>query len=207
MRRRLSRIFTQPKKAICLILGMVSAFSAQAQLGTPPKIDVQPVGIAVLEGGIAEFAVQVSLSTVLTTTTFKWYRNGQEVNNGLNVTLLTLNTLTIGNVQSGDAGVYTVVVRNASGSVTSAPVNLVILLDTVTNIVSQVVTPLTHGMTANGFRVLFSGPRGSNFVIQASSDLANWSPISTNAAPEGTVDFTDTTALNRPQRFYRAYAR
>lgn len=202
MRHKRSLFFLMRTIAISLLLALVVTFKSHAQLGTPPKIDVQPVGITVLEGGIAEFSVTVSLSTVLTAPTFKWRRNGQEIGSGL--TVLPLNTLTLGNVRSGDAGTYTVVVRNASGSVTSAPANLVVQLDTV---VSQVVTPLTQGMTTNGFRVLFSGPSGSNFVIQASSDLSNWSPISTNAAPDGTVDFTDTTALNRPQRFYRAFAR
>ena len=207
MRHKRSLFFSVRTIAISLLLALAATLKSQAQLGTPPKIDVQPVGIAVLEGGIAEFAVTVSLSTVLTTTSFTWYRNGQKVNNGLNVTLLNVNSLTVGNVQSGDAGVYTVEVRNALGAVTSAPVNLVVLLDTVTNIVSQVVTPLAQGMTESGFRILFSGPSGSNFVIQASSDLENWSPISTNAAPEGTVDFTDTTAAQHSRRFYRAYAR
>jgi len=38
----------------------------------------------------------------------------------------------------------------------------------------------------------------------ASSDLANWTPISTNAALTGNLVFTDTTAANYSVRYYRA---
>jgi len=45
---------------------------------------------------------------------------------------------------------------------------------------------------------------GSTYVILASTDLANWTPIATNVANTGTVVFTDTSSSNYPVRFYRA---
>ena len=59
-------------------------------------------------------------------------------------------------------------------------------------------------MTANGFQIQLSGPAGSNYVIQASADLKNWTPISTNAAPTGSISYTDVAAKNLPFRYYRA---
>jgi len=41
-------------------------------------------------------------------------------------------------------------------------------------------------------------------VVQASTDLKKWIAISTNAAPTGTVSFTDTAATNLAYRYYRA---
>ena len=55
-------------------------------------------------------------------------------------------------------------------------------------------------------------PAGSNFIVFASTNVAlllsNWTPLTTNNAPSGIFDFTDTNGLgstnNWPQRFYRA---
>jgi hypothetical protein len=94
-------------------------------------------------------------------------------------------------------------VKNANGTVVSSNAVLLVLLEPVV----EVVRVVSSGLTTTGFNLRLAGPLGSNYVIQASSDLTNWTSISTNAAPDGTVDFTDTAALNRPQRFYRAFAR
>jgi len=59
-------------------------------------------------------------------------------------------------------------------------------------------------MTVNGFKIQLSGPAGSNYVIQASSDLKNWIPIATNAAPTGSISYTDAAAKNLALRYYRA---
>jgi hypothetical protein len=41
-------------------------------------------------------------------------------------------------------------------------------------------------------------------VIYASTDLAVWTPIATNAVSSGSVTYTDTSATNRSFRYYRA---
>jgi hypothetical protein len=176
------------------LLLMSHALPTSAQL--KPVILVPPLGLAVASGGSALFLVE-ALS--FTTMSYQWRFNG------INIPGATSSIYVRTNISSAHAGNYTVRIQNAGGAITSAPVALVVLLDTVTNIVSKVVTPLTRGMTSNGFNVVFNGPAGSNFVIQASSDAVNWTSISTNAAPNGTVDFTDPAALNHPFRFYRAY--
>ena len=45
-----------------------------------------------------------------------------------------------------------------------------------------------------------------DYVIQASSDLQNWTPIATNRAVDGSVTFTDPAAAQLPRRIYRAVA-
>ena len=55
------------------------------------------------------------------------------------------------------------------------------------------------------FAFLLSGPVGSNYVLQVSTNLLNWNPVSTSAIPvSGTI--TVTNAINGfNRRFYRAY--
>jgi VCBS repeat-containing protein len=59
-------------------------------------------------------------------------------------------------------------------------------------------------MTVNGCQLQLSGPAGSNYVIFASSNLIDWSPIATNTAASGTLTYTDTSATTSAQRFYNA---
>jgi len=62
---------------------------------------------------------------------------------------------------------------------------------------------LTAQPIANGqFTFTVDGTAGSQYVVEASSDLVNWTPIQTNAAPFTVVD---PNAATNPQQYYRAY--
>jgi hypothetical protein len=41
----------------------------------------------------------------------------------------------------------------------------------------------------------------------ASSNMVDWVPLVTNAAPTGVVSFTDTNAVNLGFRYYKAVSR
>ena len=59
-------------------------------------------------------------------------------------------------------------------------------------------------ITTNGvfaFRLL--GEEGSNYVIQASTTLTNWSSVYTNTVSNGGFDYSEP-ATNTSPRFYRA---
>src|ERR1700742_5194565 len=107
--------FAQIRKSlhsmVALTLLVAGVLPAQAQLGGPPLITVQPIGISVQKGGTAVFAV-VALS--LTGMSYQWYQDGKKVNKA------TSAIFTINNVSNGNTGNYTVVISNASGSVTSS---------------------------------------------------------------------------------------
>ena len=62
-------------------------------------------------------------------------------------------------------------------------------------------------MTAVGFSFQLSGAPASTYVIEASTNLTDWTPISTNSGLTGSVVFTNSEAANLSQRFYRAMAR
>jgi alpha-tubulin suppressor-like RCC1 family protein len=83
-----------------------------------PAISTQPVGLAVNPGQTATFAVAASGSGPLS---YQWQRDG------INVPGANGPVLTIGSAQAGDAGNYTLVVSNGTGSATSNAAGLVVI--------------------------------------------------------------------------------
>ena len=53
------------------------------------------------------------------------------------------------------------------------------------------------------FQVHLMGTTGRNFILEASTNLVEWSPILTNALSNPTFDYTDTNANNYHCRFFR----
>lgn len=62
-------------------------------------------------------------------------------------------------------------------------------------------TLASHGIAPNGFSFTVNGSAGYTYVVQMSSNLLNWIPVLTNAAP---FTFVDTNARAHSQRFYRS---
>jgi hypothetical protein len=74
---------------------------------------------------------------------------------------------------------------------------------------ASVQNQLTGMKFGNGaFRFVLNGSVGSNYVIQVSSNLVNWLPLSTNTIPaDGSVNITNSGIFNLPRQFYRALGR
>ena len=181
------------KAGMCLFLFGLVASTSQAQVGPAPIIVVQPLDKVVLDGGTASFEV---VAVSVTTLHYQWQFNGADLHgDGATKRAYTIPMATLGNV-----GRYSVRIRNNGGTVTSSDAILSVIKSTPLTIISG------RRMT-NGFELQLSGPILSSYVILASTDLENWTAISTNSAPTGSVVFTDATATNRPVRFYRAIAR
>lgn len=85
--------------------------------GSPPAITSQPASQTVTNGGAAVFSV-----TATGALTYQWRKNG------MNLPVAASATHTIPSVTTNDAGAFTVVVSNASGSVTSAVATLTVLV-------------------------------------------------------------------------------
>jgi hypothetical protein len=58
------------------------------------------------------------------------------------------------------------------------------------------------GFTDGLFQMSFAGPVGSNYVLQASTDLLQWTSISTNTPATSPFVLSDPSAPG-PARFYR----
>lgn len=193
------------KKAVFgLFLVGFLASQGYAQIGLAPTITVQPSDQIVPIGATVVFQVG---ATSLTSMSYKWYRNNAVILGA------TFDTCIITNVQTTDAGYYRVDVKNLTGTTSSSNVILYPL--------PGPNTPLTISspcLVTSGCKISVTGPALYNYVIQASSDAANWTSLATNFVPTGSTTFTDargTTAQNLVaipapgvgagnMRFYRA---
>ncbi|MBG88287.1 MAG: hypothetical protein CMO80_15475 [Verrucomicrobiales bacterium] len=78
---------------------------------------------------------------------------------------------------------------------------------------ATVLTNVTTSFNTNGTRVLgngtlqmrLEGQTNQVYVIQASSDLIQWTTLGMHHAPHGIIQFTDTASTNHTRRYYRAF--
>jgi hypothetical protein len=157
-------------------------------------IAIQPLSQTVAQGLNASLSVTASGTEPLS---YQW------IFSGTNLAGATTSVLVLTNLQATNAGSYTVVVTNSAGSITSAPAMLAI-----TNPLPPAPPSMdAAGMTTNGFALQLSVPVGRTYTIWVTTNLQDWTPISTNVAETGTVLVTDTAATNFGTRFYRAMIR
>src|SRR6185436_12741363 len=104
-----------------LVLGSLHLPSASAQPGgTPPVITAQPADLNLIPGATATFEVVASGNPL----TYRWLFNGKALAAATNA------LLTLFNVHSRDAGLYSVEVRNASGATLSRQATLALSFPT-----------------------------------------------------------------------------
>jgi alpha-tubulin suppressor-like RCC1 family protein len=89
-----------------------------------PVISGQPANQATLNGATVLFSVTALGQPPLS---YQWQENGINLTDGGNVSGTATSTLTLTNVQTSDAGAYSVVVTNAFGSITSSNAVLTVL--------------------------------------------------------------------------------
>lgn len=68
----------------------------------------------------------------------------------------------------------------------------------------QMQTLLAPRVASGGFQLALSGIAGQTFVVQASTNLVNWTPISTNVLTSTQLNWVDPAASAFTSRFYRA---
>ena len=181
-----------------------------------PVITSQPMSKNVYVGRTVSFSASATGTAPMS---FQWYKGKKAVAGATNFVFV------IANVQTTDAGTYSAIAKNFAGNATSVAATLTVLVkgdgggndkvvtqNTVAapvQLLSQVAItppPLVIGsilQNADGsFTLNCSGTPGTNYLVEASADLAAWTGISTNTADaNGQWQITDTT--HAPSRFYR----
>lgn len=176
------------------VAGAVTSSKATLVVNLPPTITTQPTGLSVNQGGTATFTVA---ATGVPAPTYRWQKNGSPIAGA------TGATLTLTNVQAGDAASYTVVATNSVGSATSDAAMLVVNLPPVitTHPVGQsvnvggtaILTVAASGLPAPGIQwqkngVAITGATSATLTLSnvQTGDAADYTAVATNVAGSAT---------------------
>jgi hypothetical protein len=170
--------------------GAATSVVARLTVLMPPAIRTQPTNQTVVLGGNTAFYVDSAGSAPFS---YQWWFGSA------GLPAQTNSSLVLSNVQAGQAGPYSVVITNGSGSVTSVVAQLTVL------------APLTlkAGFDLNGsgaLRLSGNGVPNQNYLFQFVDDFArqSWQPLSmVTADVSGTFVFVDPTTNAPKSRFYR----
>src|SRR5581483_1719864 len=98
--------------------GALTSSNASLTILIPPAIIMQPAPATANVGATAQFSVAAAGTQPLS---YQWMFNS------INISEATNSTLSVTNVQSNQAGSYSVVVTNSAGSTTSAIASLTVI--------------------------------------------------------------------------------
>ncbi len=171
-----------------VVLADAVRFTYAGAFPTPPVITSQPQSQTGRVGTNVTFSAMVTGSSPFS---YQW-RFGAN-----NILGATNPTYTQFNVQTNDAGPYSVVVTNEAGSVTSSNAILTIVLPTPPQF--QSITRLFDG----SIDLIFTGDAGVGYWIDRTTNFIDWEPLTNIFSPNGTVEFIDNHATNSERGFYR----
>ncbi|HEY5912439.1 MAG TPA: immunoglobulin domain-containing protein [Verrucomicrobiae bacterium] len=177
-------------------LGSVSSSAASlAVFDQPPFIRKQPANVSVSSSSPAVFQVIAEGSEPKQ---YQWRKDGSSIDSA------TTATLSLSNLTRADEGLYSVVVSNAFGSVTSSAASLRVMVP------QRLQTPVLN--PDGSVALVFSDSDGGllsaadlpHFEVDSTTNLLDWE-ILTNALTltNGMLWYSDEASTNYPQRFYR----
>jgi Immunoglobulin domain len=168
---------------------LVVTFTAGAPQ-TLPEITSQPQDQVVYAGDAATFNVIASGTPPLS---YLWSLNLAGLTGATNAALILTN------VQTANAGSYTVTISNAAGSVVSAPATLTLAT-------APVIQPVT--LTGGVLELNFAAQAGHNYLLQFVGSLpaTNWQTLTNISAPAFATNVLVLDPVSSSQRFYRLEA-
>ena len=137
-----------------------------------PFITTEPANQTASVGANSAFWVIASGSEPLS---YLWKRNGTNLVDGINITGVTTTNLTLSNVQTNDAGDYTVVVTNPAGSVTSTVATL-----TVDRLAQTITFPSLPGKQPGDAPFALGATASSGLAVSYTSSDTNVATVSGN---------------------------
>ncbi|HVM49460.1 MAG TPA: choice-of-anchor tandem repeat GloVer-containing protein [Candidatus Acidoferrum sp.] len=174
--------------------GYLAPWAALAQ----PIITTQPTNHFANTASSFNFYVGASGTAPLS---YQWLFNGASIAGA------TLSSLPVFSPQPSQWGYYSVIVSNASGSVTSQVAELEIFSAAPHSLSGIQAQPDgSMNLSFAGEMTAALGPYYDLYPLECSSNLVDWAPLAmlqrSNAALD-TLRFSDTNAPNFSQRFYR----
>lgn len=157
----------------------------------PPTILVPPQNQTANPGGFVSFSVTATDTRPLT---YQWLKDG------VNIGGATSDTLNLNNVQTTDAGQYTVIVSNPDQSISSSPATLQIILS------PRPIFESLQWIQAAGFSMALRGQAQISYRVQISTNLVDWLDLTNFTAAGVLTLISDPEATNSQRRFYRAVA-
>ncbi len=151
-----------------------------------PTITTQPQSQTLTLGSSVTLTADVAGSSPMT---FQWRTNGVMVSGAAS------SNLTLANFRFPQPLAYNFIVSNYAGAVTSSAAKL--YLNSPTRFIS-------NGRDASGrFLTTLVGVTNANYVVEASTNLINWSVIGTNRSSAGLISIIQSNAA-ATHRFFRA---
>lgn len=153
----------------------------------PPTITQPPQSQSVVVGSNITFTVVAGGTAPLS---YEWRFNDSALPDQTNA------TLTLTNVQAADAGIYTAVVSNSAGSVTTDPATLRVLVRCTVTFVSR---------SESASTLSFSTASGLTYTVEYKNSLAdaNWTSLVPAVTGTGTEMTVQDTPAGVPARYYR----
>lgn len=143
----------------------IFAVSGEPVKGTAPFVVSDPPSQRVFEKGSATFEAMATGQSPLS---YRWQKDSQPLTDGGHVSGAATSRLIISDVTAADAGIYSLVVTNATGKATSAGAVLDLFAPT------PVRFDLTGQAIDDALSLQLSGPPGLSGLVQRSSDLGTW---------------------------------
>ncbi len=160
---------------------------------SPPGIATQPASQIVAAG------TDVTLTVVATgdSLTYQWRLNGNALPNE------TASTLKLTGATAAQSGVYSVVIANSTGSVTSDAAQLLVVAPPDAN-AAPTLGPLA--LQSGQIALMFARAAGYRYVVESSDslDASSWTAL-TNLPPAYTASTASLpqSVADTPKRFYR----
>ena len=182
-------------------VGKVTSANAALKLVVAPTFTLQAGSRTATNGTTTVFRATVTGTAPLS---YQWFKGGKPLVNGGTISGVTSNILTVSRLTSKSVGAYSLTVSNLAGTASSSNAVLTVRsfesnlsLAPAPLLISQIIKNANGGITLN-----CTGAADGVYILQATSDLAAWSNLSTNTA-DSSGRWQTTDEAGAPSRFYR----
>ena len=158
-----------------------------------PSVAAEPMSAAISLDGGAVFNVSASSSTP-PDIYYQWYFNGAPLSDNADISGSMTSSLTVTNAQPAAIGEYFVVVSDDAGRIFGGAAQL-----SVTNLIYLTAPAFTP---PNQFQFTVQSAPGAPVMVQASTDLVNWTTLTCITNVSGMDIYTNTSATATGQ-YYR----